>query len=144
MVVAQATPEHLVTRATPELTALLEMAALEVTRATPVIQAAPATRGVEALADPVVLADLTVQALAAPAVEAVRVAVLAIRGLRVVQVQAQQLVHRAIPVELVLMELQVIPEQVEVVLPVEIRVMRAAQDRRAVRVTQAQQAQEET
>ena len=95
-------------------------------------------------ADRVVRADLIVQVLAAPGAVVGQVAVLAIRGLRVVQVQVQPLAHQVIPVELVLMELQVIPERVEVALPVEIRVMRAAQDRRAVRVTQAQQAQEET
>jgi len=135
MVVAQATPEHLVTLVTPEITALLEMAALEVTPVIPEIQVAPEMLAGMVLADPVVLADLTVQALAAPAVEAVRVAVRELRDLRVAQVQVQPLAHQVIPVELVLMELQVIPEQVEVVLPEEIRVMRAAQDRRAVRVT---------
>jgi hypothetical protein len=135
MVVAQATPEHLVTRATPEITALLEMAALEVTPVILEIQVAPEMLAGMVLADPVVLADLTVQALAAPAVEVVRVAVRELRDLRVAQVQVQPLAHQVIPVELVLMELQVIPEQAEVVLPVEIRAMRAAQDRRAVRVT---------
>ena len=119
------------------------MAALEVTPVIPAIRVAPETLAGMVRADRVVLVELLVQVLAAPGAVVAPVAVRELRDLRVAQVQVQPLAHQVIPVELVLMELQVIPERVEVALPVEIRVMRAAQDRRVVRVTQAQRVQEE-
>ena len=144
MVVAQATPEHLVTRVTPEITVLLEMAELGVMPVIPVIQVAPETLAGMVRADRVVRAALTVQLRVARVAPAVQVVVLAVLELQVTQVQAQQLAHQVIPVELELPARLAIPEQVEAVLPVETPEMRGAQDRRAVRVTQAQQAQEET
>jgi hypothetical protein len=138
------TRAHLVTLVTPETTVLLEMAALEVMRETPVIQAAPEMLVGMALVDPVVLAELIVRSRVAQVGPAVRAAVQVILELQETQVQVLQQVHQAIPVELVRLARLAILAQEEAVLPVEIRVTRAEQDRLAVRVTQAQQAQEET
>ena len=135
---------RLVTLVTPEIMALLVMVVLEVMQVTPVIQAVPATRGVEALVDQAVLAGLIVQVLGAPVVEAVLAAVMAILELQVTQVQVQQQVHQETPAVLDQLVRLAIPEQVEVVLPVEIRVMQVAVELLAVQATQVRRVQEET
>lgn len=135
MAVQPATPEHLVTRATPEITVLLEMAELGVTPVIPEIQVAPEMLAVEVQADPVVLVDLTVQALVALGGPAVQVVVMAVLELRVTQVQVQQPAHQVTPVELELLVQRAILEQVEAVLLLATPEILAEQARLVARAT---------
>lgn len=116
MAVQPATPEHLVTRATPEITVLLEMAELGVTPVIPEIQVAPEMRVVEALADQEERGVHTLQVLAAPGAQVVQVVALVTPELQVMQVQVQLLAHQVIPAELALLVQRATLGQVEAVL----------------------------
>lgn len=135
MAVQPATPEHLVTRATPEITVLLEMAELGVTPVIPEIQVAPEMRVVEALADQEERGVHTLQVLAAPGAQVVQVVALVTPELQVMQVQVQPLAHQVIPVELELLVQQAILEQVEAVLLLATPEILAEQARLVARAT---------